>query len=100
MEKAISGLKAISRLQSFPSEAVPTIKDKHALTVQKQKYILREPVKHKIETGIMGNVLNGDLIYLAGRESRYNTLHTSHHSMSLRVLDTQVERITAPFTKQ
>ena len=66
---------------------------------EKQRYVRWEAVKHKIQTGEMGKVVTGDLIYLAGCESGYHSLHTSHHSMSLRALAIQLERITAPFSR-
>ena len=65
----------------------------------KRRYVRWEAVKHKIETSEMGKVMKGDLRYLAGHESGYNNLHTSHHSMSLRALAVQLERITASFSR-
>jgi hypothetical protein len=67
---------------------------------EKKRYVRWEAVKHKIETGEMGKVVTGDLIYLAGRECGYHALHTSHHSMLLTVLAVQLERITAPFSRR
>ena len=66
----------------------------------KRRYVRWEAVKHKIETGEMGKVMTGDLRYLAGHESGYHELHTSHHSMSLRALAVQLERITAPLCRR
>jgi hypothetical protein len=63
-----------------------------------KRYVCWEAVKHKIETGEMGKVVTGDLIYLAGGQCGYYALHTSHHSMLLTVLAVQLERITAPFS--
>jgi hypothetical protein len=67
---------------------------------EKKRYVRWEAVKHKIETGEMGKVVTGDLIYLAGGQCGYHALHTSHHSMLLTVLAVHLERITAPFSRR
>jgi hypothetical protein len=56
---------------------------------QTQRY---EAVRRQIEEN-MGNVRKWDIKYLVGPDSGYQTLHSAHHSMSLRACAVQLERV-------
>ena len=83
------------------SSSQNSVSDKQDNTHDEKRRCVRwEAVKHKFEIGEMGEVVAGDLKYLAGRESGYQELHSSHHSMSLRALAIQLQRLTASFSRR
>ena len=49
---------------------------------QNFKYVRWDSVKHKIESGLMGGVVSGDLKYLAGAQSGYHELHAPQHEIA------------------
>ena len=67
---------------------------------EKTIYVRYHAVMNKVRAGEMGQVTVMEVKYLAGQESGYHSLHSSHHAMSVKAVAVHLERLAPSFQRR
>lgn len=84
-----------------PAKNDDTSTDRPEYTEEEKKiYVRYHAVMNKVLAGEMGLVTAMEVKYLAGQESGYHSLHSSHHAMSVKAVAVHLERLTPSFQRR